>query len=109
MQTDHVGGPVVAPPSDDDDDGYISPDFNLPSESEDEELEDIPAVKRSKYLHQGNNTGSPSLRTLNETVKSVDEDEELALSLLRRRRYVVFLFCFWSEDFCAFLPDNSMC
>ena len=85
MQNDRVGGPVLAlpPPSDgDDDDGYVSPDFDLPSESGDEEDNDLPAAKRSKILHGGNSTGNPSMRS----ALAVEEDEELALSLLRRRR-----------------------
>jgi ATP-dependent RNA helicase DDX10/DBP4 len=85
MQTDHVDGPGFVPPSNDD--GYISPDLNLPSEDEDEE--DKSVAKRSKLFHQ-ENTGKSSLLTLSGTAKSLEEDEELALSLLWRRWYVSF-------------------
>lgn len=56
-----------------DDDGYVSPDFDLPSASEDDEDVPPPPKKRNKTLA----TGPP--RT------SLEDEEELALQLLRRR------------------------
>ena len=52
------------------DDGYVSPDFDLPSASDDED--DIPPPKRAKGAK-----GPTS---------ALAEDEELALQLLRGRR-----------------------
>ncbi|KAF8227318.1 DEAD-domain-containing protein [Tricholoma matsutake] len=72
-QADSVGGPVLALPSDDN--GYVSPEFDMPSQSEDEE--DMPVAKRSKASHRD------STRNLAEN--TVEEDEEFALSLLRRQ------------------------
>lgn len=70
---DSVGGSVLALPSDDN--GYVSPEFDMPSQSEDEE--DMPVAKRSKASHRD------STRNLAEN--TVEEDEEFALSLLRRQ------------------------
>lgn len=56
-----------------DDDGYVSPDFDLPSASEDDEDVPPPPKKRSKTLAAG----------LSRT--SLEDEEELALQLLRRR------------------------
>ncbi|KZP30818.1 ATP-dependent RNA helicase dbp-4, partial [Athelia psychrophila] len=56
-----------------DDDGYVSPDFDLPSASEDDDDVPPPPKKRSKTLAAG----------LSRT--SLEDEEELALQLLRQR------------------------
>jgi len=62
-------GPAIAPPSDDD--GYVSPTFDLPTESEDERAHfSAPPKKKSRK-------GDKPPTTL-------EEEEELALKLLRR-------------------------
>ncbi|KAF7969085.1 hypothetical protein HWV62_14240 [Athelia sp. TMB] len=70
---DGPGFAVVAPMLDDD--GYLSPGFDLPSESEDEEDLPPPPKKRSK---QELARPHPSRTTL-------EDEEELALQLLRQR------------------------
>lgn len=67
-------GAYAAPLSEDD--GYVSPEFDLPSESESEE-ETRPA-KRSKK------TGSTSPPSTSDNM--LDNDEKLALALLRGSR-----------------------
>ncbi|KAJ7077803.1 ATP-dependent RNA helicase dbp-4 [Mycena crocata] len=70
-----MGGPMVIGPASDDD-GYVSPEFDLPSGSESDEDEETwapPPTKRSKTSH--NEAG----RT------AVEDDEELALRLLQHR------------------------
>lgn len=72
---DGEGGAPVLAPIDDREDGYETPDFELPSGSEDEDSEDEePQNKRSK---QDAGKGQPS---------ALETDEELALRLLNRRR-----------------------
>ncbi|KAG6873510.1 hypothetical protein C0995_014778 [Termitomyces sp. Mi166 len=68
----------LAPPSDDD--GYVSPEFDLPDLSEDDE-EDIapPPSKRSKISDR--HGGGKNARIHENTV---EDDEELALRLLRK-------------------------
>ncbi|KAJ7777953.1 ATP-dependent RNA helicase dbp-4 [Mycena maculata] len=69
-----VGGPMVVGPAEDDD-GYVSPQFDLPSSDSEEEEETWapPPAKRSKTSH------AEPRRT------AVEDDEELALQLLRQR------------------------
>ncbi|KAJ7093905.1 P-loop containing nucleoside triphosphate hydrolase protein [Mycena belliarum] len=72
-----VGGPMVVG-ADEEDDGYVSPEFDLPSDSgsDDEETLAPPPAKRSKTAHASSKPG----RT------AVEDDEELALQLLRQGR-----------------------
>jgi ATP-dependent RNA helicase DDX10/DBP4 len=70
------GGPVLAGATLEKDDGYVSPEFDLPSESEEEE-----AQPRSSF--QGH---LPNKKRRLEAGDDMDEDEELALRLLRQRR-----------------------
>ena len=65
--------PMLAP-VEDDDDGYVSPDFDLPSESEDSDVPPPPA-KRAK----------PGPTSKAKELSSLAEDEALALELLRGR------------------------
>ncbi|KAJ7177877.1 ATP-dependent RNA helicase dbp-4 [Mycena filopes] len=69
-----TGGPMAAAPMSDDD-GYVSPDFDIPSASgsddERETWEAPPPTKRTKTSH---------------TSTAVEDDEELALRLLRQRQ-----------------------
>jgi ATP-dependent RNA helicase DDX10/DBP4 len=58
---------------DDEDDGYISPEFNLPSGSE----EELPPTKRSK-------TGRPAASTSREG--DLEDEEQRALELIHSRR-----------------------
>lgn len=68
-------GAIVALPSDDD--GYISPDFDLPELSSEDEDTFAPPSKRNKTSYQQQS----SLHAEN----TVEDDEELALRLLRNR------------------------
>ena len=68
-----AAAPILAP-LDDDDDGYVSPDFDLPSESEDDDIPPPPA-KRAK----------PGAGLKGKGKSSLAEDEALALDLLRGR------------------------
>ncbi|KAJ7326318.1 ATP-dependent RNA helicase dbp-4 [Mycena albidolilacea] len=68
------GGPMVA---DADDDGYVEPEFDLPTSDSDDDREvwaPPPPTKRSKTTHT--DIGP----------RAVEDDEELALRLLRQRR-----------------------
>ncbi|KAJ7805747.1 P-loop containing nucleoside triphosphate hydrolase protein [Mycena olivaceomarginata] len=70
------GGPMVA---DGDDDGYVEPEFDLPTSDSDDDREvwaPPPPTKRSKTTHT--DIGP----------RAVEDDEELALRLLRQRRSV---------------------
>ncbi|CAL1710035.1 unnamed protein product [Somion occarium] len=71
-------GPTIVPV---DDDGYISPDFDLPSGSEDED-EEAPPTKRQKgfAMENAHRNHRPAERT------SLEDEEELALQLLGSRR-----------------------
>ena len=63
------GGPMVAPPSDHD--GYVSPTFDLPSESEDDRTHfSVPPKKKPRKTDKISTT--------------LEEEEELALKFLRR-------------------------
>ncbi|KAI8989191.1 DEAD-domain-containing protein [Trametes punicea] len=68
-------GPTVAELSEDD--GYVSPDFDLPSDSEDES--ERPPSKKTKVDSSTGSLGKPQSTTL-------EEEEELALKVLRSRR-----------------------
>lgn len=63
------------PPDDDDHDGYVSPEFDLPSESSDEEEQDSRPAKRGRFASQRAKTPEDDL----------DDEEELALRLLRKK------------------------
>ena len=65
--------PTLAPVEEDD--GYVSPVFDLPTDSDDEESTSPPPAKRAK-----NGIGSK----LQTGISSLAEEEELALRLLRR-------------------------
>ena len=65
---------AILAPLDDDDDGYVSPDFDLPSESEGDDVLPPPA-KRAKSGASLKGKGKSSLA----------EDEALVLDLLRGR------------------------
>ena len=67
----YVGGPVVAEYSEDD--GYVSPEFDLPSASDDESRSARPPMKKPRT------TEAPAESTL-------EAEEELALKMLRSRR-----------------------
>jgi ATP-dependent RNA helicase DDX10/DBP4 len=63
--------------ADADDDGYIEPEFDLPTSDSDDDREvwaPPPPTKRSKTTHTDIGPGA------------VEDDEELALRLLRQRR-----------------------
>lgn len=69
---------VVAPVSENEDDGYVSPDFDLPSGDEEEEFYTAPPPsKRAKTSN-----GTVNARSGGHTI---EDDEELALQLLRNR------------------------
>ncbi|KAI0049515.1 DEAD-domain-containing protein [Auriscalpium vulgare] len=70
---DDVDGPIYAPL--DEDDGYVSPDFDLPSASDDERA--APPPKRTR-------TAKPAPAS-NGTGSDIEDEEEFALRLLRRR------------------------
>ncbi|KAI6038586.1 DEAD-domain-containing protein [Pisolithus marmoratus] len=69
---DGMHGPIVAPLSDEE--GYVTPEFDLPSDSESEV--EPPPPKRIKPFASGSST-SPRPRNL-------EDEEELALRLLRK-------------------------
>ena len=68
---DGVEGPTIRKGAVEDD-GYVSPDFDLPSASGNE---DSPPPKKQKY-HKKNRAGAPT---------SLGDEEVLALALLRGR------------------------
>lgn len=70
-----VVGPMIGELSDDD--GYVSPEFDLPSDDEEEDDTMLPPPKRSKPW-----SGLKSRRAVENTI---EDEEELALQLLRRR------------------------
>ncbi|TFY67036.1 hypothetical protein EVJ58_g1894 [Rhodofomes roseus] len=72
---DGGGGMVATLEPVDEDDGYVSPEFDLPSESEDE----APPAKRSK-------ASTNQVRKRDAGATTLEEEEELALQLLRSRR-----------------------
>ncbi|KAJ7220429.1 P-loop containing nucleoside triphosphate hydrolase protein [Mycena haematopus] len=72
------GAMVLGPDEDADDDGYVEPEFDLPPSDSDDDRDTWappPPTKRSKTAHVH---AEPALR-------AVEDDEELALRLLRRR------------------------
>ena len=69
-------GPAIMPLLKDD--GYVSPDFDLPSESEDDTS---PPLKRAKTLDRKDDSRLPAVAD-----PTLEEEEELALQLLRRKR-----------------------
>jgi ATP-dependent RNA helicase DDX10/DBP4 len=66
---------IIAPLSDDD--GYVSPDFDLPDLPSNEEEDNAPPSKRSKIWNQHKESFSAE--------NTIEDDEELALQLLRKR------------------------
>ncbi|KAH9928023.1 DEAD-domain-containing protein [Epithele typhae] len=71
VEDGEVTGPIVAGPSDDDG-GYISPEFDLPSESEGEA--------------EADERQPPSKKARTHVVSRLAEEEELVLQMLRSRR-----------------------
>ncbi|KAI6112360.1 DEAD-domain-containing protein [Pisolithus croceorrhizus] len=68
---DGIHGPVVAPLGDED--GYVTPEFDLPSESESDV--ELPPPKRKKPSASGSSLSRP---------QNLEDEEELALRLLRK-------------------------
>ncbi|KII91775.1 hypothetical protein PLICRDRAFT_173579 [Plicaturopsis crispa FD-325 SS-3] len=66
-------GAVLAPLSDDD--GYVSPEFDLPSGSDDDADEFVPPPSKRHKVSESKRPSAPT----------IEDDEELALSLLRKR------------------------
>ena len=65
-------GPSLMP-VDEDDDGYVSPEFDLPPDSDEEDTAPPPAKRaRANGIPKGRNAP-----------RTVEDDEELALRLLR--------------------------
>lgn len=58
------------------DDGYVSPEYEFSDDSVDDE-EDLPPTKRSKTSKQDDKRGRTNENT-------IEDDEELALQLLRK-------------------------
>ncbi|KAL0071643.1 ATP-dependent RNA helicase dbp4 [Marasmius tenuissimus] len=75
---DDERGIAVLDAGDDEDDGYVSPEFDLPDESSDEETDHDRPAKRRKGTES-------SLRRPSEFA-TLDDEEELALKLLRKGR-----------------------
>lgn len=75
------GGTIVGTAPPEEDDGYVSPDFDLPSESE---VEDKSPPVQAKKDSLGERP--PSKKRKVDIDEDIDEDEELALRLLRQRR-----------------------
>ncbi|KAK7440264.1 ATP-dependent RNA helicase dbp4 [Stygiomarasmius scandens] len=73
---DEDGGAVAFADPMPDDDGYVSPEFDLPSEGSDSDQEYARPVKRSRVANV------PS--RAKQTDDTLEDDEELVLSLLRR-------------------------
>jgi ATP-dependent RNA helicase DDX10/DBP4 len=77
-----VGGPsatAMLGVDGEEDDGYVSPEFDLPSEDEDERRRVVPPAKRRK--------GSGKERVSDKTggwIVGLEDEEALALALLRR-------------------------
>ncbi|XP_006455286.1 hypothetical protein AGABI2DRAFT_153325 [Agaricus bisporus var. bisporus H97] len=74
------GGPILGGAPSEEEDGYVSPEFDLPSESEEDEA-----------LPTRNNKNTPRENSRNKKRKlevgdDIDDDEELVLRLLRQRR-----------------------
>ncbi|KAF9564064.1 DEAD-domain-containing protein [Agrocybe pediades] len=80
LALDQPVGAVFEGPSDDD--GYVSPEFDLPSASSDEEDDDMapPPSKRNKFDQKSH--GRPASHVVD---TGLEDEEELALRLLGRR------------------------
>lgn len=76
MNGEDEGGRLVMLGNAEEDGGYISPEFDLPSESDEESSP--PAGGKNNRLPQ-------SKKRKVDVHDAMDEDEELALRLLRRR------------------------
>lgn len=72
-----MNAPMLPPV--DDDDGYVSPEFDLPPASSEDEEEAPPPSKRSK--HYKVSPASPR-----EDISTLEDEEELALRMLRGGR-----------------------
>jgi ATP-dependent RNA helicase DDX10/DBP4 len=79
MNGDGEGGTIATLEPDSEDDGYVSPDFDLPSESNEEPL---PPAKGKRNFRE---EPSPTKKRKVDIHDDMNEDEELALRLLRRR------------------------
>ncbi|KIK43632.1 hypothetical protein CY34DRAFT_789726 [Suillus luteus UH-Slu-Lm8-n1] len=75
VDRDDAHGRVIAELAPSDEDGYISPEFDLPSEDDVQDTLSPPPLKRSKR--------SASTKTVS---NGLEDEEELALRLLRNRR-----------------------
>ncbi|KAG2359891.1 DEAD-domain-containing protein [Suillus spraguei] len=75
VDCDDAHGGAIAELAPVDEDGYISPEFDLPSEDDAPDTLSLPPLKRSKH--------SPSA---NRDSNGLEDEEELALRLLRNRR-----------------------
>ena len=64
------------------DDGHISPEFDLPDLPSDQEENDLPPPSKRSKTSASTSTMSTRQPTVNDTL---EEDEEMALRLLRRR------------------------
>ena len=75
VQENNTGAAIAAlGAADDEDDGYVSPEFDLPSESEDE-----PAPPPSKRARGAAGKGNKDIS------RTLADEEELALRLLSRQ------------------------
>lgn len=72
-ESEEVRATVGSP--DDRDDGYVTPDFDLPSEDEHEDDVDLPPPKRTKLSSMGR-AAQP---------QDIEDEEDMALRLLRKR------------------------
>lgn len=69
--------PVIGSGSDD---GYVSPEFDLPSSGDEDNESAPPPAKRSK-LQTPNSSNQNQQRT-----RTIEDEEELALRFLRKKR-----------------------
>lgn len=74
---DGIAGPMVNAISDDD--GYVSPEFDLPSDSEESDEDQRPS-KRGKMAERQPEEVSTAV------THTIEDDEMLALQLLRKRQ-----------------------
>ncbi|KAF8909649.1 P-loop containing nucleoside triphosphate hydrolase protein [Gymnopilus junonius] len=78
-----TGIAVVEPPSDDD--GYVSPEFDLPSEDDDDDGDMAPPPSKRNKFDSHTSTSSRNKRSTNHLSDTrLDDEEELALRLLGR-------------------------
>lgn len=77
MNGEDEGGAVAMLESAGEDDGYVSPEFDLPPESD----EEMPPPGRQSFVER-----PPSKKRKVDNDEDLDDEEELALRLLRQRR-----------------------